>query len=363
MTPIRVTMAIHDAQRTGPPIYALDLLRWLKAHTDLDLRLVLLGGGPLVDDFAAVGPTVVVGKDPAAARAALEEADVTYVNTAASIEALRRTGARPRRVLSHVHEMDVALRHYLDPADLQLLMSVTDRFLVGPECARQNLVTGHGVPPERIGRVPYWVPRHDPQPATGGPSPREWLGLTPDTVVVGACGTREWRKAPDLFAAVAWEVERRQLDLPLRFVWLGSRIPSVDHWDEATDIDLLGLEGRLTFVENQPDPLPWMALFDVFALTSREDTFPLVALSAGSLGVPVVCFDTSGIPEMLRAADGGRVVPFLDLAGFADAVVDLAGDPGGRAEAGRRLQAHIAAEHDLDRSAGMVAEEIRQLVG
>jgi len=357
----KVTVAVHDAQRTGPPIYALDVVRWLGANTDLDLTVLLVEGGPLEADFAATCPTVLVA-DPVAARTALEEADVVYVNTAASIQALARTGVRPRRVLSHVHEMDVALRHYLDPADHDLLMAATDRFLVGPDCARRNLLSGHGVPEDRIAQVPYFVPEHGPVDAGTGPARRAELGIPPEAVVVGACGTREWRKAPDLFAQVAWTLGRRDVGVPLHFVWLGSRIPSVEHWDETADVALLGLEGRITFVENQPDPLPWMAAFDLFALTSREDTFPLVCLEAGSLGKPVVCFDTSGIPEMLAAADGGRVVPFLDLEAFADAVADLATDEAGRSATGQRLQAHIERHHGIDTCVGRVADEILGMV-
>lgn len=357
----RTVVVVHDAQRTGPPIYALDLLRWLAAHTDLDVAVVLVEGGPLEADFAAVGPTVLLAESPAVAAEALAAADLVYVNTAASIRALAVTGVRPRRVLSHVHELDVALRHYLPAEDHDLLIEVTDRFLVGPECARRNLIEHHDVPAASIGRVPYFVPQHAPPDPTAASTVRHDLGLSPDTVVIGACGTRDWRKAPDVFAQLAWELRRRDLGVPLHFLWLGSPIASVEHWDEATDMALLGLEGHLGFIEHQSDPLRWMAAFDVFVLTSREDTFPLVCLEAGSLGLPIVCFDNGGIPELVAASDGGRVVPFLDVPALADAVEALVLDAGLRREQGQNLRAHIEANHGIDRCAGLVADEIRRM--
>jgi glycosyltransferase involved in cell wall biosynthesis len=105
-----------------------------------------------------------------------------------------------------------------------------------------------------------------------------------------------------------------------------------------------------------------MAEYDIFALTSREDCFPLVCLTAAQLGTPIVCFDNGGIPELLEACDGGRVVPYPDLSAMADAVQDLAADPAGRAAAGDRARAHVLAHHQLDATGTRVAAELRAML-
>jgi glycosyltransferase involved in cell wall biosynthesis len=62
---------------------------------------------------------------------------------------------------------------------------------------------------------------------------------------------------------------------------------------------------------------------DVFALTSRSDSFPLAAIEAGLLGVPIVCFEkASGIQEIIQQG-GGEVVPYLDIQKMADAIIHL----------------------------------------
>jgi glycosyltransferase involved in cell wall biosynthesis len=358
-SPASVVMLVHEARRTGPPVYALELLRWLRSNTELDLSVVLLDGGPLQDEFARWFPTRMVD-DPATV-ATLRDADLVYVNTAASIAALTRTGVRPARVITHVHELEIGLRHYLPPQDYELMLEVTDRYLVGPELARDNLVDNHGFDPGQIGCVPYFVPRHE-DASPGGPSPREVLGIGEDTLLVGACGSRDWRKGPDLFAQLAWEVRRQAPGVDVHFAWVGDPNPSADHWNAAVDLDLLDLGGRLTLVPQQADPLRWMQEMAVFAMTSRDDTFPLVCLEAGSLGVPVVCFESGGIPALLAASGGGRSVGFVDVAAMAAEVVELLADAGLRRTLGDRLRTYVDAEHGIDRCAGMVADEIRRLL-
>jgi glycosyltransferase involved in cell wall biosynthesis len=299
--------------------------------------------------------------DPATPRV-LEEADLVYVNTATSIRALRVTGVRPRRVVTHVHELEIGLSHYLSAEDYRLMLDVTDRYVVGPEVARANLVERHGFDPDRIAVAPYFPPRHERVPA-GGPSPRERLALGPRTRLVGACGSRDWRKAPDLFAQLAWELGRRDLPDPVHFVWVGDPNPSVPHWDEATDLALLGVEDRVDFVGEQPDPLRWIADFDVFAMTSRDDTFPLVCLEAGSLGVPVVCFESGGIPDLLAASGSGAGIAYLDVTAMADEVEAMLRDEELRRRRGEALRAYVLEQHAVDRCAGLVAAAIEDVLG
>ena len=101
----------------------------------------------------------------------------------------------------------------------------------------------------------------------------------------------------------------------------------------------LGLGDRIKFVGPLEQPAELFAAMDVFALTSREDPFPLVMLEAAAAGVPVVCFaGGGGAPEFVDP-DAGRVAPFLDVAGMAAAISDLLE----RGEERQRM-GHVAAE-------------------
>lgn len=360
MTPLRVCVVVHEGRRSGPPLFALGVVDRLAHRDDLDLSVVLLEGGELVADFAARCPTEVRSEDDAGASALLRAADVVYVNTAVSIRALREEGYRPPAVVTHVHELEIGLRYWLSPEDHRWLLAETDRFLVGPDCAEENLVRHHGVHRAKIGRVPYFVP-----PGSGTAhrdAVRRALGAGPDAVVVGACGAREWRKAPDLFAQVAWWVWRQAPDLDLRFVWVGSPLPSGPHWDEDAELALLGLGDRLRYVDDQADIDAWLAAFDLYALTSREDDFPLACLTACSFGVPVVTFDTGGMADLARASGGGRVVPYPEVERLAAELVELARSDADRERLGDRIARFVADHHDLDRSADVLAGELLGVV-
>jgi glycosyltransferase involved in cell wall biosynthesis len=76
----------------------------------------------------------------------------------------------------------------------------------------------------------------------------------------------------------------------------------------------------------QTNPQNYYQLFDVFALTSREDPFPLVALEAAVLGKPVICFrQAGGIPEWVEG-NGGFCIDYADTAQMAVVINRLADD-------------------------------------
>lgn len=58
---------------------------------------------------------------------------------------------------------------------------------------------------------------------------------------------------------------------------------------------------------------------DVFALNSREDSFPLVMLEASACCLPVFCFaDSGGDPEFVTE-DSGLVARYHDITGLRTA--------------------------------------------
>ena len=105
----------------------------------------------------------------------------------------------------------------------------------------------------------------------------------------------------------------------------------------------LGLTQYVRFVGTQPNPLNYFAAFDVFTLTSRSDSFPLVVLEAATLGKPSVCFDETGGAREFIENDCGFVVPHLDVMAMADAVLNLLGSPDLRTRLGENAKAKVQA--------------------
>lgn len=370
-----VVCVAHAADRTGPPLALLRLLRWARDHSPLRFEVALLAGGELVDEFAALAPTTVVGEPVATHRPdlghrvstalgnlrlspmarVLTRGRVLYVNTAWSARVLRYLPPGRTKVLTHVHELELGLGPTLPRRDIERLLGRTDHFLVGTPAVTRNLVERHGVDPTRVSEHPYFVDLDDEPP----PPPRRPDGVPDDALLVGACGIATWRKAPDLFVQLADRVVER-FDGPVHFEWVGGPVGGPAELGVPADIQRLGLDGVVHFVGQQSDPGAWFGGLDLLALTSREDAFPLVCLEAAALAVPVVTFENGGIPDFVRASSGGAVAPLGDVAALAEATAGLLADPARRREAGSRAAERVRTHHHPSVGAGSLLTELER---
>lgn len=73
---------------------------------------------------------------------------------------------------------------------------------------------------------------------------------------------------------------------------------------------------------------------DMFLYTPRADTCPLVVIEAMACGLPIISFDTGGIPEMIVDGEQGYVVRFQDVKALVQAVHHLLKHPSERIRMG-----------------------------
>ncbi len=98
---------------------------------------------------------------------------------------------------------------------------------------------------------------------------------------------------------------------------------------------------------------------DVVAYPSTDEIFGLVAAEALMCGSPVVVCDDSGCGEVVRAADGGRLVPYGDAAALAAALQALLDDPVERARCAAAGKRYVIANFGWDH----IAAQTRALYG
>jgi glycosyltransferase involved in cell wall biosynthesis len=144
----------------------------------------------------------------------------------------------------------------------------------------------------------------------------------------------------------------RRADEDVYFLWIGG--PRAETAGEFERIEALasrlGVSDRLVFTELTKEPGKYFETIDVFALTSREDPFPLVCLEAASLGKPVICFaGAGGMPEFV-GTDAGAVVPLGDVDEFAREIAQFKSDRGSRIEVGRRAKEKVENEFSMESS-------------
>jgi len=233
---------------------------------------------------------------------------------------------RGRSVLWHVHELSYALKLTLRDDDLADTFRSATRFIAVSNSVKQTLRSDYGVPAEKIDLVNGFVP-FNLLSATDRDARRnrmrDEMGLPRDAFVVGGCGSLGWRKGTDLFLQVAQAIASTSGYDDVHFLWIGGSCKDKESLEFEHDIRHLGLESRCRLVPTADNVLDYYCAMDVFALTSREDPFPLVMLEAAEQCLPVVCFERSGGGTEFVDIDCGVTVPYLDIGRFSAQIIRL----------------------------------------
>ena len=356
----RILFISHDAWRTGAPMVLLRLLTWLRANSDISFEILLKdGNGQLRSDFEDLAPVSVWKKGE---KAFLQQRRIglIYSNTITNGDVLEDLDpACP--VICHVHELDYWIRYRVSSEHLRQLQKRTRHYVAVSQAVKRALVENLRISSGAIDVIYEFIPTDDASVAEAEtPRVRAQLSLPPDAFVVGACGTTDWRKAPDLFIQLALAVRRRMAELanPVHFVWVGGENQGPNFGALWHDVVLAGLADCMHFVGTQTDPLPHLSTFDVFALVSREDPFPLVMLEAASLGKPIVAFDGAGGAKEFVEHDAGFVVPYLDIEAMAARVLQLLSSDELRHRFGSQAREKVRRRHDV----AMVAPQLLTLI-
>lgn len=368
----RILFLSHSASRNGATILLLHFLRWLKPRVEWEIEVLVCGDGPLLGEFRSVAPTRVVRSFPAfvsalpsryraqtsrsivaaqsAALLGTRRFDLIYANTSAVWPLVSGLWHRAP-VLWHVHELRYALRLTLGDQRREDMLRVPERIIAVSRSVKDSLVHDFRVPPTKIDVVHGFVPSVEMAPA-------EWqrrrqrvrlaLGWPEDAFVVGGCGSLGWRKGSDLFLQIARRVAETDRHRNMRFLWVGGDEAGRESLEFDHDLDRLDLEGRCRRVPTAAEVVDYYCAMDLFALTSREDPFPLVMLEAGALGVPTVCFAGAGGGPEFVARGAGASVPYAEVDCFAAELEALHDDAERRKRMGEVAAETVRAHHVVD---------------
>jgi glycosyltransferase involved in cell wall biosynthesis len=233
----------------------------------------------------------------------------------------------------------------------------TDAMLGVSRSEREELATYHLLPPSKLHHVtagidiPTFTAYRD-----GGEFRRE-MRIPPDAVLIGSAGRLAPQKDPLTFVRAAAEVHRSRFDV--YFAWAGEG----ELRDQAQALARsLGVDSRMRFAGYRPDLRPFLASLDVFALTSRYESFGYVTCEAMALGKPVVATHVAGSRELVEDGSSGLLVPAGDAESCAAALRKLATDTSLRRVMGiaglRRAREHF----DVGRMVRQLEDLYRKLL-
>ena len=358
--PPTILFVSHEASRTGAPILLLEVAQLLKDSLGVRCMFLLRVGGHLEHAFRQIGPTAVL-EDPHRVDAAVlselatQNIGLVYSNTATNGSVQRDLKRLNRPILCHMHELGYSVERHFGEQNLKAVLATTDLFLAGSGAVAGYLREARNVPDEKLDVAYPFVKLADT--VTRARNGRSAARLPSEGIVVGACGTIGWRKGTDLFLQLVHRVLQTYSG-NVHFVWVGGPINTAEFAQLHHDAARMGILERVTFTGAVEDHIPYFARFDIFVLTSREDPFPLVALDAASLAIPVVCFDKAGGTPELVEQDAGIVVPYMDIDAMAQAVTGLAEDETQRRTLGDAGAAKVQARYDVDAAGRHITEVV-----
>ena len=371
----------HDARRTGAPMVLLHFLRWAKINNpEWTIDLLLLQGGELENEYSKVANLFVIAKPESLSISTrglayvkrrlrfkekervpkltpyLREYDCVIGNTVVTLEQLEFFKRKGFATICWMHELEYAVKSFFTVERFLEISAFADEFII-PSKAVERFLREAGVN-KKMTLIYEFSPSPSSVAGTAVGTARDAFGIPAAAFVVIGSGTVEWRKGVDLFLLIAARITPNFDDI--YFLWVGGKAGGQDAEYDRIQFDLcrLGLTGRVIFAGFLSEPHPLFHEADIFALTSREDPFPLVCLEAASLAKPIICFaDAGGMPEFVED-DAGAVILYGNIEAFADSVLDFYNDRPKLAAAGKAAKEKTISKFSPDKS----CEELSNLL-
>ncbi|MGL4314752.1 MAG: glycosyltransferase family 4 protein [Sphingomonas sp.] len=174
-------------------------------------------------------------------------------------------------------------------------------------------------------------------------------------VVVGTiAGLRPVKDIPRLVRAVGG------LSARVRLVIVGE---GPDRDAIAATANAMGLADRLVMPGFLPDPHRYIGLFDIFALSSHSEQFPIAVVEAMAAGLPIAAPAVGDLADMVALENLPHIARFTGAVDLRDAIEPLAADAKLRARIGAANRAKALALYDEATMVGRYARLYGSAIG
>ncbi|MBZ6065807.1 glycosyltransferase family 4 protein [Aeromonas schubertii] len=213
-----------------------------------------------------------------------------------------------------------------------------------------------GVPPHHLGCIPNGVDLPRLMQASAIPL-RQWLELSPDTLLMAAVGSLIPRKGIDrLFEAMSLA---REAGAKVHLALLGSGPEEAQLRALAEE---RGIAPHVSWLGEQPEVGRWLrGGVDLVVSGAREEVFGLTLAEAAALGLPTLAFRVGGIPEVVQHDRTGLLCPDGDTAAMAGAMLHLV-EPTVRQRLGEAGREHALRHFTMARYVGAIEREWQRLL-
>ena len=317
----KLVFVSHDASRTGAPLFLVNLLQNLKK--DFSLQIILLEGGPLIDEFEQCGKVLHLYTISQVTHQATLESFVTddssavYFNTIVSAGIIDFFSYLDSPKFAYIHEMGCSLELYRE--SLQKILDSQSHIILASKYTHRLMLEKYGVNKSRMTVLrPFLSKRSKQLDLTNKVALREILGLRKNAFLVLGAGTLCERKNPEAFIKLAQQVCSINDDID--FIWLGEGL-AMSKLQKL--VAKYGLRDRVQFLGYKPNIMEYFSIGDMFFLSSKEDPCPQVCLEAASFNLPIFSFKNTGDISAIFDDGAGVSAVLGDLAVLKSALINL----------------------------------------
>ena len=315
----------HDAYKHGAQLLTLNIFKTLKQQFGCDVRLVILGEGPLVEEYEKVGPTYVCHNDletfTQITRQLQQEIGVTRAicNTTVSGRAATILHQQGFEFISLIHELENLIREYKLESEVSDIAEYANKVIFAAKAVQDSFVkVSEKDINDKLIIHPQGIYQQVSYDDKAYASVRNELGLDKNAKLVVNVGFADLRKGFDIFVNTAKVLVEQ--DPSYHFLWIGDIESSLKHWLKS-DLNSNLLKEHFHNIPFTNQISKYLSAANVFAMTSREDPFPSVVMESLAIGTPVVGFEGGGgFTELLEEPINGSIVPMADIQAMSKAI-------------------------------------------
>lgn len=278
--------------------------------------------------------------------------DVVHTHQIGALFYLTQISRELMPVLVHTEHSNQLRRYQTFRAKLRYLTMLliagrrADRMFGVSENATRSILRSRLIARSKLYSVPNGIDLSRFQPRAGDNSLRLRMGIPPDSVVLGSVGRLDETKRPDIFLDAFERISGEFPNAHLLFVGDGPLMPALRGL-AAT----LRIADRVHFAGFQQNPEQYLALLDIFVLTSRMEGMPLSVLEAAAVGVPVIASRVGGLEEMSDKGKALLLYDFHDMDALHGGMRKLISDRTFRRQLGQAGREHILGTYSAPKMA------------
>jgi hypothetical protein len=320
-----------SADQSETSVFLLALARQLRAVHGFSIQFLLLEGGPLIADYAAEAPVLVMGENrdfdrqvSIFASRGFRRAILNTISTGRICRTLHgheiTTTLIASDLPSKVFKRDLSdtVRLAIEPPRRMIFSSSSsqdhfEKLVVSKSGSLPHMTV---LPPCLSILVAFDAKSRD--------RVRKELNIPREGTLLLGVGVGSLENGFDLFFQV-WRNSQSGLTRP-HCVWFGELDRQLETY-MMPEIEAALAAGTFHIIVEFNDTSGLFSAADAFLLTSRNDPLPPAVLQAVTTGLPSVAFIGSGWrSDFLAAHDAGRVVAFADIRAMTLAATQLSGD-------------------------------------